>query len=282
MSTRLHLSPPIYYKNMAANPPSSMEYILSPATFLFFGTTLLSYYVVTPRFGHSLLPFYRHLTQDKQQYFSTLPSSTLNAVVATAFSAAALFQTPWTPQTLSHCESPYGFFVMQAVMGYFAADFIVVAGNRYTQKDVGMLLHHLAGLVSILVCCYYHGQWMMYVLMRLGSELSTPFYNLVWLVSETSCSKSSLMYIIAGAGMVVTFFLSRILTLPLLYYTYFNMVLFEMESTALYAFSMDIKVIGFVLGLILDILNLYWACKILGEVRMTLTKQKCLIHSSID
>ena len=262
---------------MALPPPTGMDRVLSPATILFFLTTLLSYYVITPCFGNLLLPFYRKFTKDKQEYFSTLPSSTLNAVMTTAFSMGTLFKSPWTLETMNHWESPYGFFTMQAAMGYFAADFIVVAGSRYTQKNVGILVHHVAGFVSVLVCCYYHGQWMLYVLMRLSSELSTPFYNLIWVISETNYSKSSLIYLVAGAGMVSTFFLCRILSLPLLYYTYFNLVLFEMDPTAPYAFSLEIKVIGFVLGLAIDVLNLYWGCKIFLEVRKVLTikSQKC-------
>ena len=250
--------------------PSSLPYILTPAFIASFTVTLLCPFVICPLLFPVLVPGYRSLGR-RRNHFDTLLSSTLHAVVASSLTCYILmFGSLGTNRVFS--KSSLGFTTLQISLGYFVADFFVCLKDPDLRKDIGSLLHHLAGIIGIGLGLYNQGLYAFFIIFRLISELSTPFVNLRWVFYELGPPyKDSLWYYVVSLGMVVSFFLCRILVLPWLWYQLLTTIV-DPSSVIV---PLVLRVWICINYTIFDVLNVYWFGKMIrGAVKVCRNWQK--------
>ena len=115
-------------------------------------------------------------------------------------------------------------------------------------RDKGDLVHHVNGVVSLLIALWYRGITMELVVIRLLSQLSVILLIPRLLLLELGKS-DSLLYLITFSAMIGVHFLFRIATVPW-YWVKAWIFLSEVTSTAAVLFC------G--VSLAIDLLNLYW------------------------
>lgn len=250
--------------------PSSISYIFTPAFIASFTVTLLCLFVVCPLLFPILIPRYRSLGS-RRSHFDTLLSSTIHAVVVSSLTCYIfMFGVLGTNRVFS--KSPLGFTTLQISLGYFIADFYGCLHDPNLRKDIGSLLHHVAGIIGIGLGLYHQGLYAFFIIFRLLSELSTPFVNLRWVFYELGPPyKDSLWYYVASLGMVISFFLCRILVLPWLWY--------QLLTTIVHPSSVIVPPVLRVWICInytmFDVLNVYWFGKMIrGAIKVCRNWQK--------
>jgi len=238
--------------------PSSLPYIFTPAFVVSFIVTLLCPFVVCPLLFPVLIPRYNSLGETKS-HFNTLLSSTIHAVIASSLTIYILvFGVLGTNRVFS--KSPLGFTLMQISLGYFVADMFVCLQDPLLRKDIGSMFHHLAGIIGIGLGLYHQGWFAFFIVYRIISELSTPFVNLRWVFYELGPPyKDSFWYYFASFGMVVTFFLCRILVIPWHWYE----VLVTITHPSALIVPLVLRVWICVNYIMFDVLNLYWFGKMI-------------------
>lgn len=262
---------------MGGSPPFSLQYVLVPTTLISFLLALTSCYVVSPFLGNLFLPFYRNIDEGRKQYFNSLLFSTVHAIVVCTLSIIVVVPLPWTAESFIYHDSPYGFFALQFAVGYFMADIIIILSSPFMRKDLSMIVHHISSLVSVFLGCAFEGYWMPFVMLRILVEASTPFVNLRWILSEIKEPKTSPLFLFDAFGLTASFFIFRILPIPLLYYVFYNLAVGDMQPSATVTFPMPFKMAVLCLVLCLDFLNLYWCAKIFRGIRKVI---KTLAHGT--
>jgi len=241
--------------------PSSLPYIFTPAFVASFIVTLLCPFVVCPLLFPVLIPRYNSLGETKS-HFNTLLSSTIHAVIASSLTIYILaFGVLGTNRVFS--KSPLGFTLMQISLGYFVADMFVCLQDPLLRKDIGSMFHHLAGIIGIGLGLYHQGWFAFFIVYRIISELSTPFVNLRWVFYELGPPyKDSFWYYFASFGMVVTFFLCRILVIP---WHWYEVLVTISHPSALIA-PLILRVWTCINYIMFDVLNLYWFGKMIRRL----------------
>ena len=249
---------------MFTKGPSSLPYIFTPAFAASFVVTLLCPFVVCPLMYPVLMPRYSSLGKTKS-HFNTLLSSTIHAVIASSVTMYILaFGVLGTNRVFS--KSPLGFTLMQISLGYFVADMFVCLQDPVLRKELSSMFHHLAGIIGIGLGLYYQGWFAFFIIYRMISEISTPFVNLRWVFYELGPPyKDSFWYYFASFGMIVTFFLCRILVMPWHWYE----LLVAITCPSALIVPLVLKVWICINYIMFDVLNLYWFGKMIrGLVKL--------------
>ena len=232
----------------------SFDYVFTLATFVSAAFTLLCYLVLSPLLSRRLVKAYRTLKH--KDHWNTLLSSTIHALISTVLSLIVILGGYIDDYVLS--ESTLGFLTLQISLGYFLGDFLVVMSSESLRRDIGVVCHHLASGVGILLTLYYEGHCLFFAVYRLIGELSTPFVNLRWILQQTHMPKTSKWYIVAAVGMTGTFFISRIVPIP----WHWMVTISTMTDEASFVIPFKYRVFMVVSYLVLDLLNLFWMYKI--------------------
>ena len=238
---------------------SLWSYFLTPTTAASFLLSLALSLLVSPAVSPLLTSKYRSLGRDKRT-FDTLWASTLHAVAVAAMSLYLLAHGLVGTDPHSRVDSPrvpLAFSILQTSLGYFAADFTVCMSDEKLRVDRGSLLHHLVGLSSLVVVLSTRGGYMYFILLSFLSEFSTPFLNLFYVMRLTS-NEASRWFTFASVGMLVSFFLCRIVVMPWHWYAGVTSMLHPtLPSSRLVSIRVfePLLLIHFV---VLDVLNIYW------------------------
>ena len=233
--------------------------LVSATSFLF---TLICFFVLSPRIRLYLVKVCGELPKHSTSNFDTLLASTVHAIVAVVLASYSLaFGLLGTYRVFS--KSPLGFMTIQMSLGYFVADLLITLVDPKLRSDKGSIAHHVTGIVGIITCLYLQGKLMFFIISRLISEASTPFVNMRWVLHELHITDGSL-FKTAAYGMLVTFFATRIATMP--WYWYETYHCFMHPGIAIVPDF--IKVCTLCNFGVFDLLNLYWFSKIvLGLIK---------------
>ena len=250
--------------NMAEIPaaPMSLHYVLTLPTLLSALATLSSALFITPLVSQRGLAFYRESFSRKQKiYFDTLPGAIVHSTLVCVLIGIAIGSGSVSiTESLAESKSSIGFTVMQIGAGFFVADMIICLSQE-SLREFNMTMHHVASLSSLLLGLIFEGRWMVLILAKFTTELSTPFVHLRWILGETKAPKNSPLTIFTAFSMTSTFLLTRLLALPgmwlIMYWTYVE----EAEMPNYIPFVIKASVV-LLMGT-LDILNIYWAYKVI-------------------
>ena len=238
--------------------PSTWPYIINAISLTSFALTLLSP-IISPLLCPILSPKYTTLG-DQTPHGNTMLSSTIHAIVTTIL-AAYIFAFGVMGTNRLFSQSPLGFAVMQISLGYFVADFLVCLWYPKLRNDIGSMIHHLAGIIGILLSLSHHGKLMFFIVYRQTAELSTPFVNLFWFL-HTYKLKESWWYMFASIGMLITFFLTRIIVMPWHWYEVVSMI-FSPASSVDNFMPLGYKIWICINYLAFDAVNVYWLNKMI-------------------
>ena len=239
-------------------------HVLSVPTALAVFMTVLTYFFIAPVLSPIVLPgHYPFWTKYKKDYWNSLPMSTIHAFIVTLFALwAILFDQDGTIENQVFMKTRIGTVGLQLCSGFFIGDFIVILSSKQLRKDYRFFIHHSVSLMGVWLGLIFSGHWQLLILFRMLSELSTPFVNMRWLLEEMKVSKQSKWYLICGGCMAITFFLSRIVVIPFLWYFLVKFIVYESSPEAKYHMLPLVKVWVVISYCTLDLLNIYWAKKI--------------------
>ena len=235
----------------------------SPLTLTSFLFTTIVYGIISPYLSSRYLTFYRSLPSGKKDYWNSLPVSTVHSIITTSLCTyAILFGHDGSVETQALMKTRVGTVSLQMSLGFFIGDLVLILSSSYLRNDRLMFVHHFTSLTSVAFGLLFSGRWMILILLRLTSELSTPFVNLRWLLYETNTQKNSKIYLFCAYGMTATFFISRIFIIPVNWYFLVKLMLYE-HSLPIpeYKVSWPLQMWCVFAFVSLDSLNLFWGYK---------------------
>ncbi|XP_011405905.1 PREDICTED: transmembrane protein 56-like [Amphimedon queenslandica] len=240
--------------------PVSLTYVLTLPTLLSAIATISLSLFIVPLLSYRIKAYRKKFSYDKKVRFNIIPGAILHTIiVCTLIFIALLTGSVSIWESLAESKSPIGFITMQISAGFFFGDMMVYLGQK-PLRDIKTLLHHAASLFSILLILLYEGRWMILVLARVSTEISTPFVHLRWILAETNESKNSPLSVFTAIGMTTTFLLFRVLAVPAMWLLVY---LIELEETGMNTyFPSASKWFAYVMMGILDLLNTYWSYKV--------------------
>ena len=240
----------------------SVDYLITPVTISSMISTLFCFYILSPVLSKKFFQQYNSFTEDKKIYWNTLPGSTLHAVIVCTLIVATFLYGSILSDDVLHSKCKLGFLALQVSAGYFVGDLIIILSHNSLHSDKAMIVHHISSLTSVFLGLLFEGRWMMLILLYLFSELSTPFVSLHWLLSQTKTPKKSWIYIINAFGLTITFFVSRIFTLPLLVKTLSLCVIKQLDPSVDYHPPFFLIALVVVFATTQHCLNIFWGFKV--------------------
>lgn len=236
--------------------PNWLQYMISPIFFVSFAVTLICCYVASPLLASILVPkINMQKLEVKTTYFHSFLGSAVHSIAAIVF-ASYILATGVLSSDKIFATSPASFAALHLTVGYAVGDMVICLRDPYLRRSHSTMLHHLAMIAGIGMCLYYQ-LFTFFVVYRFLSELSTPFVNLRSVIYEVG-DKKGRWYFISSIGMMVTFFLCRILVIPWHTYHLFMAVLSANAATV----PLVLKVYMIVNFTAFDTLNIFWFNKI--------------------
>ena len=154
-------------------------------------------------------------------------------------------------------------------LGYVMADFLMCIMDPYLRHNYSILLHHLAMIAGMLMGLYFE-LFHFYIVYRLLSEMSTPFVNWRLVIYELG-DKKGMSYTIASLGMMVVFFLCRVVVIPWHNYSLFGDI-FSPEAVPV-PWYLKVYMVGNFC--VFDVLNSFWFYKMMkGAYKIFFLKPK--------
>ena len=231
--------------------------------------TLTSYYLFSPFLSKKYFKQYSSFTEDKKTHWNTLPGSTISSISLCTITSMGLIFDSMLKQTTS------AFLASNICAGFLIGDFIIIMSHSSLRCDRPMIFHHIVSVCVVYISVrLMKGRWITLYLYRLLSlEASTPFLSLRWFICETT-SPSKLLFVLANVIMSVTFILSRIFTIPFLWRMFFDIVGDpSSEYSSIYG-----TVFCVLLNILLDCVNIFWACRIVNAWLDVIKKRKFKNH----
>ncbi|KAK9814277.1 hypothetical protein WJX72_003292 [[Myrmecia] bisecta] len=151
-------------------------------------------------------------------------------------------------------------------LGYFIMDLYIVAVHYPEMGGPEMLLHHTAALLSVLASACY-GQAHLYTLILLGTEVTTPFINMRWVLDRVGWRQTR-AYIANGVCLFVTWFLGRVLM-----FVWFFWHIYQ-HRAQLKLLNWPPMILITTVPPLLYALNLFWFGKICNGLRKLLQSRK--------
>ena len=244
--------------------PMSLHYVLALPTLLSALATLSSALFITPLVSQRGLAFYREsFSREQKIYFNTLPGAIVHSTLVCVLIGIAIGSGSVNiTENLAESKSPIGFTVLQIGAGFFVADIIICLSQESLREfNMMMIMHHVASLSCLLLGLIFEGRWMVLILAKFATEISTPFVHLRWILGETKAPKNSPLTIFTAFGMTSTFLLIRLLALPGMWLIMYWIHVEEAEMPTYIPFIIKASVV-LLMGT-LNILNIYWAYKVI-------------------
>ena len=238
----------------------SVEYVITPVIISSMISTLFCFYILSPVLSKKFFQQYNSFTEDKKIYWNTLPGSTLHAVIVCTLIVATFLYSSILNDDVLYPKCKLCFLALQVSEGYLVGDLIIILSHNSLRSDVAMILHHIATIIVLFITLVLiEGRCMVLVLLHIFGELSTPFVNFRWLLSETKTPKNSWIVIINAFGMTFTFLGSRIFPIPLLIYKLYICLMKQLDLSPVYFYF---NIVPVLLTTIQHSLNIYWGYKV--------------------
>jgi uncharacterized protein YqgC (DUF456 family) len=195
--------------------------------------------------------FPSHTFGKKNVYMNTLLASTLHAAVGCTSTVMILAEGDLWKNRIFGMNSA-AVITLHITVGYVLGDTLVCFADPYLRKTYSVFLHHLAMISGILLSLYYE-LFLFFVMYHLISEFSTPFVNWRGFLHEFE-GKKTRWYSAAAVGMLISFFLCRVVLIPWHNYILFVTLLSNEASTV----PLVLKAIMVANSLPFDALNCLW------------------------
>nr|XP_039274545.1 TLC domain-containing protein 4-like isoform X2 [Styela clava] len=135
---------------------------------------------------------------------------------------------------------------------FLSRDMINDLRGKRNFNTIFYVLHHSMCLSTISIVIYYR-VFIFHVCMRGLNEMSTPVLNLRWALKKFGMENERI-YAMTEIAFVVTYFLGRIVTMPVFYYT----ILITKDTEGYQRLNTLCKVIFFGSAVVIDTLIIYW------------------------
>jgi len=193
--------------------------------------------------------------------------STLHSAICIAFAIVILFDfeddkvkglSKWVEVS---CLHSIGFFIYDAITCVFV--------KKEPTKDLRLYLVHHVVASSCMFMSFINEEYHYFCAIRLWSELSTPFLNLIWILKELKYDKSSKANVLNAFCFTISFFLCRYLSA-----WFYWIGIYEVHNSEDFKLSKFSSKIFLILPpIILDVLNIFWSFKIVNGL-ISLVKPK--------
>jgi len=185
--------------------------------------------------------------------------STLHAILVTICSFTLVCMTSATLEYEEYTKwtNSTAVFTVSWSIGYFIYDILWMAWYRNdVNPEILSFFHHIIGILALFASLWLN-LLVYFALFQLIAEFSTPFVNLRWMLSALD-KKSKEIYKINGYVMMLSFFISRIASIPWLWYTIAHVLPTN-------SYQQNLSTIQTVTWLsfcvFINLLNLYWMFK---------------------
>ncbi|KAJ7386446.1 TLC domain [Desmophyllum pertusum] len=192
----------------------SLYIYTSAASFVF---CLFLFYVISPRFSSLISTGYRELPVAKKLDWDTRIGSNLHAVVVSSISLYCFFFDAETTSNPIVNDAILVRMQIAITMGYILADFLIIILSYKYIGDLFTVVHHIMAIWAYYFVVVY-GVLTYFANLRQLAEISTPFVNQRWFFDAISHPRSSRGFFVNGYVMGGSFFLCRIMIMPIYYY----------------------------------------------------------------
>lgn len=222
-------------------------------------TTLSCGLIISPTLSPLLVPQYKEFGRHKKAYWDTLLGSTFHAIVSASVAIyALLFDQLSKEYIFSH--SVIGRSLIQFCFGYFCVDFTLLMMDSEMRKDIMSTLHHTLAVMGGWLAVCNEGVAMYWVVLRLTTELSTPFVNILWYMLFIDYPKKSKLFITNSLLLVTTFYTCRIFTIPYYWIKIYYYIYQDPNVSRVWPIGLQYWIM--MSSLVVDVLNVIWAYKI--------------------
>ena len=221
--------------------------------------TLLCGLMISPTLSPIVAPKYKELGRHKKAYWDTLLGSTFHAIVTATVGIYALFFDQLNKEYIIS-QSQIGRSLIQFCLGYFYVDFTFCMLDSEMRKDIMSTLHHTLAVIGAWLAVCHEGVATYWVVLRLTTELSTPFVNVLWYLLFINYPKKSILFIANSLVLVVTFYGCRIFTIPYCWTAMYYQVYLNPNTHAIWPTAIMHWIV--MSNIVVDVLNVIWAYKI--------------------
>ena len=243
---------------LLVDDPSSIPYVFSPITLFSCLFILFCAFVISPRLTSLLTPKNKQLGPHKA-FINSLLGAGVHHLLVSALAMYALATGMIRNRAFS--KAPLGFVLIQTTLGYFVGDLIVMLCDPVQRREPQVLSHHFVAIVGLTSVLYAQGKVMFVAVTFQVIELSSFLLNIIRALEKLDYRKDSLLYIATGFLMTITFFLTRVATIPWHWYEYLTLI-----ATS-EVVPMPLKFFTGLTYVFFDSLSLLWFSKILATAR---------------
>lgn len=202
--------------------------------------------------------------------------STVHATLTTILPVYILLTDEELWKNKVYYKSPMITFTLSLTIGYMVFDFLYMYAYRHIGELPNQYIVHHGGSILAFSACLIWGWFPFVALLRLSSELSTPFCNVKWGLSKVLKNKDSKLYSFITWTVVISYLLCRILTIIPNWIVYYDMTRQPIWADIFIGF----KILLICATFSLDCLNIHWYSLVLKsfkkhlEIRSDLRKSK--------
>ncbi|GAQ81464.1 hypothetical protein KFL_000810050 [Klebsormidium nitens] len=255
---------PLFSMTTATLPPQSFHYNASIAEWvpaaIFGAVASLSVFILSATYS-PLLEAYRKLPPMKKTEWDNRMFSTTHSLFVT-FAAISFFRSSlFLEPSLAKDDlvilraTPFTFAAFGLSLGYFLLDIAMMTFYYPALGGAEYLVHHVAAALAILTALVT-GNGHVFIMIVFVTEMTTPFVNLRWYLSNSGL-RQSVWYTINGVLLFVGWLTARVLVFLYLFWYMYD------HRDELHVFTPTQKAALFGLPPIFFVLNLYWFLRIL-------------------
>ncbi|XP_053394205.1 TLC domain-containing protein 4-B-like [Mercenaria mercenaria] len=221
-----------------------------------FVVNVLLFRFVSPFVSRRITKTYRDLPTYEQQEWNDRFMSNVNAVISIALSGYCLLFEPRAREEVWY-DSPAARTACAIIVGYMFADILCMSiwCKMKRGEMLGFLFHHAATVYAYYFISAY-GVLCYFGMLRLIAEVSTVPVNQRWYFDMTGYPRARVIVVLNGFLMLITFFVFRIVAMPLYWYQ-----IWLVTGTEAVMKLGHIQLIMYIPCFVLDVLNITWFYK---------------------
>ncbi|KAH1226276.1 Transmembrane protein 56-B [Glycine soja] len=256
-----------------ATPNKEIQWLGSVFTGIIFCVIV---YRLTAILSSLLFKGYDKLSSAQKIEWNNRGFSTFHALFASFMSfyllvLSDIFNKDSHEELIINRSSTFSNLVLGISIGYFLADLAMILWHFPALGGLEYVLHHGLSMFSI-IQSLLSGQGLIYILMVLFSESTTPFVNLRWHL-DIAGLKSSKLYVWNGIALFFGWLIARIF----LFMFFFIHMWTHFDEASIFSVK-EIFPLGFysllVVPPMLAMMNLFWFWKIAKGLVKTISKAK--------
>lgn len=189
--------------------------------------------------------------------------STVHATLTTILPVYILFTDDDLWENKVNYKSPMITFTLSITIGYMIFDFLYMYAYRHIGELPFQYIVHHGGSIIAFSACLIWGWFPFVAMLRLSSELSTPFCNIKWILSKVFNKKDTKLYSAITWTVVISYLLCRILSIIPNWIVFYEMTKEPIWADIFIAFKLLLIFATFSL----DCLNIHWYALVLKSFK---------------